>query len=235
MKVIDLFSRTCIVKTLVCLSIGILMTGCTISKQPVPDDPNYAPVYSAARAAPAPNPGGIYQVGFSRSLYEDSRAARVGDILTIVLSERTTSSKTADTEIKKDNSITFDEATVLGDNISFGDLSLNTSLTQNRDFEGEAASDQSNSLSGSITVTVSEVLPNGLLVVRGEKWMTLNSGEEYIRVRGLVRPEDIQPDNSVLSTQLADARITYSGTGDFANSNKQGWASRFFNSEFWPF
>jgi flagellar L-ring protein precursor FlgH len=72
-------------------------------------------------------------------------------------------------------------------------------------------------------------------VVRGEKWMTLTSGDEFIRVKGLLRPEDIGPNNTVPSTKLADARITYAGTGDFAESNTQGWASRFFNSKYWPF
>ncbi|MBL4828139.1 MAG: flagellar basal body L-ring protein FlgH [Spongiibacteraceae bacterium] len=213
----------------------VVLQACTIASPPKPDDPTYAPVYSAARDIPTANPGGIYQPEYSLSLYEDRRATRVGDILTILLSERTSSSKTADTEIKKDNSIGIDEPTLLGKSVSVGGYSIATSLEQSREFTGESASDQSNSLSGSIAVTVAEILPNGLLVVRGEKWMTLNSGEEYIRIRGLVRPQDIEPDNTIQSSLLADARITYSGTGDFANSNKQGWASQFFNTVFWPF
>jgi flagellar L-ring protein precursor FlgH len=112
---------------------------------------------------------------------------------------------------------------------------MQTSVTQDRELKGEAGSDQSNSLSGSIAVTIAEILPNGLMMVRGEKWMTLNRGEEFIRIQGLIRPEDVQPDNTILSTRLADARITYSGTGDLANANKQGWGARFFNSEYWPF
>ena len=79
------------------------------------------------------------------------------------------------------------------------------------------------------------MLPNGLLVVRGEKWMRLNQGDEYIRLTGLARPEDVLADNTVSSTKLADARISYSGTGALANSNRQGWASRFFNGPLWPF
>lgn len=224
-----------IANALVAVSVVALLSACTIAPEAKPNDPMYAPVVSASVKIPAANPGGIYQPGYSQSLYEDRRARRIGDILTIVLSERTSSSKKADTEIKKDNNISFDEATLLGDAVSLGDYSLSTSLAQTRDFEGEAASDQSNSLNGSIAVTVADILPNGLLEVRGEKWMTLNNGEEFIRVRGLVRPEDIQPDNSVLSTRLADARITYSGTGEFADANKQGWVSKFFNSVYWPF
>ena len=99
----------------------------------------------------------------------------------------------------------------------------------------QASADQSNKLQGTITVMVSDVLPNGLLEVRGEKWMTLNRGEEFIRIRGYVRPEDVLPDNTIASTKVADVRITYSGNGELAQSNRQGWASRFFSSEWWPF
>ncbi len=218
-----------LVVVLVCLQ------ACVITPDPVPDDPTYAPVVSASTVLPAANKGGIYQPGYSRSLFEDRKAARVGDIITIILSERTQSTKTADTEITKENTISIDSGVVLGDVPSFGDYGLNTNVNQSRESTGESQSDQSNSLNGSIAVTIAEILPNGLMMVRGEKWMTLNRGEEFIRVRGLVRPEDVQPDNTVLSTRLADARITYSGTGELANANKQGWGARFFNSEYWPF
>ncbi len=213
----------------------VLLCACTIGPEPLPDDPAYAPVIPAATEIPQPNRGGIYRPDFSVALFEDRRATRVGDIISVILSERTQSSKTADTEITKENAISFDAGTVLGVPPSLGDYNLQTEVNQDRELTGEASSDQSNSLSGSIAVTVSEILPNGLMVVRGEKWMTFNRGEEFIRIRGLIRPEDVQPDNTILSTRLADARITYSGTGDLADANKQGWGSRFFNSEYWPF
>lgn len=220
----------------VCLLVLLgLLQACTIGPTPLPDDPEFAPVVSASMRVPTANRGGIYQPGYSAPLFEDRRATRVGDILHVLLSERTQSSKTADTEITKENSVDFNAGTVLGRPVTFGDYTLTTDVSQNRELTGEASSDQSNSLVGSIAVTVSEILPNGLLVVRGEKWMTLNTGEEFIRVKGLVRPEDVQPDNTVMSTKLADARITYSGTGDLADANRQGWVSRFFNSEYWPF
>lgn len=84
-------------------------------------------------------------------------------------------------------------------------------------------------------MTVAEVLPNGNLVVRGEKWMTLNRGDEFIRISGIVRPDDISPNNTVVSTRLANAQISYSGTGTLADSQSMGWLARFFNSEYWPF
>jgi flagellar L-ring protein precursor FlgH len=216
------------------VSIGSL-TACTIGPDAMPNDPAYAPVYPLSAEIPMANSGGIYRPGYSAGLFEDLKARRVGDIISIILSERTQSSKTADTEIKKENSVSFDAGTVLGVSPSLGDYNMQTSVTQDRELKGEAGSDQSNSLSGSIAVTIAEILPNGLMMVRGEKWMTLNRGEEFIRIQGLIRPEDVQPDKTILSTRLADARITYSGTGDLANANKQGWGARFFNSEYWPF
>ena len=222
-------------KTALLLTVA-LTAACTVGPAPKPNDPEYAPVTSLSEPLPPANPGGIYRgSSFGLTLYEDRRALRVGDILTIVLSERTTATKTAETAITKDNEIALSTGQILGDEVTFGDYSLNGSATHERDFEGEAESDQSNALQGSIAVTVADVLPNGLLLVRGEKWMTLNTGDEFIRIRGLVRTEDIGPDNTILSTKLADARITYSGTGEFAQSNSQGWLSRFFNSEYWPF
>ena len=109
-----------------------------------------------------------------------------------------------------------------------------TNINQERDFEGQAEADQSNSLAGSITVTVTEVLPNGVLHIRGEKWLSLTNGDEYIRLTGLVRPEDIAPDNTVASNRIANARFAYGGTGDFDQANQMGWLARFFNSEWWP-
>jgi len=99
--------------------------------------------------------------------------------------------------------------------------------SKQRDFQGAAEADQSNSLAGSITVTVTEVLPNGVLRIRGEKWLSLTNGEEYIRLTGLVRPQDIKPDNTLASNRIADARIAYGGTGDFDQANQMGWMGRF--------
>lgn len=213
----------------------LLLQACMIAPLPMSGDPAYAPVVAPRAQPTVVNSGGIYQPGYTRGLFEDRRASRVGDILSVVLEERTNSSKSADTELTKGSSIDFNEATLLGRGVSLGNYGLGTSVAQDREFTGESSSDQSNSLSGSIAVTVAQVLDNGLLMVRGEKWMTLNRGEEFIRVSGMVRPEDVQPDNTVLSTKLADARITYSGKGDLADANSQGWASRFFNTRFWPF
>ncbi|MEM8499676.1 MAG: flagellar basal body L-ring protein FlgH [Pseudomonadota bacterium] len=218
------------------IALAFLMLGaCTVILPPSPGDSGYGAVSPEAMRAPPPNAGGIYQPEYGLSLFSDRRASRVGDIVTIELQERTTSSKSADTEIKKENDITFNEPTILGSTVSAGTYSLETGVSQQRDFGGSAKSDQSNRLDGNITVSVAEVLPNGLLRVQGEKWLTLNRGDEFIRVRGLIRPEDIDSNNSIVSTKLADAHISYSGRGELADSNKLSWISRFFNNPIWPF
>ena len=120
---------------------------------------------------------------------------------------------------------------MFGSNVSF----LQAGVADERSFTGKGDSGQSNSLQGQITVTISDVLPNGILEVRGEKWLSLNEGDEFIRVQGLIRPQDIGADNTVQSSKIADARISYGGTGSVANASKPGWMSNFFNSPWWPF
>ncbi len=210
------------------------MVGC-VNNPPKPDNPYYAPVPPAAMMAPKVNNGAIYQAGHSVSLYEDDKARRIGDILTINLAEKTQASKDADSEITKSSNVTLPQPTLFGKEVEINGNPLSASLSGGtREFEGESESTQNNSLSGSITVTVANVLPNGVLQVRGEKWMTLTDGDEYIRISGLVRPQDIKTDNTVDSTKLADARITYSGTGGFHEANVMGWVSKFFFSSLWP-
>ena len=145
-------------------------------------------------------------------------------------------SKSASTGTSRTAAVDTGNPVVLGRTITQDGLPvLSSSVDANQSFEGAGSSSQSNQLLGDITVTVADVLANGNLVVRGEKWLTLNQGEEYIQVSGIVRPSDIRPDNSVESLRLADARIAYSGQGHVANSNRPGWLSRFFTSVIWPF
>jgi flagellar L-ring protein precursor FlgH len=108
-------------------------------------------------------------------------------------------------------------------------------LSGDSSFDGIGSSSQSNSLLGDITVTVVQRLPNGNLRIRGEKWVTLNQGREFIRLSGIIRPDDIEPDNSLESYRIADAQITYSSKGVLAAANRMGPISRFFNSIFHPY
>ncbi len=202
-------------------------------EHPMPDDPRFAPIPASAMHMGEQINGSIYQSNRNFSFYGDQVALNVGDILTVVLQENTSASKSADTAYDKDDEIDFNEATILGNAINYKGMSLLTDPNFERAFEGSAKSDQSNSLQGSISVTVSAVLPNGILRIQGEKWLKLNQGDEYIRLTGLVRPQDIGTDNTIPSSKVADARIAYGGTGEFDDVNRQGWLSRFFNSEWW--
>jgi flagellar L-ring protein precursor FlgH len=112
---------------------------------------------------------------------------------------------------------------------------LNTSMTGSDSFDGEGASTQSNSLAGSLTVTVTDVQANGNLVVQGDKTLKLNQGDEYVHIAGVIRPADIATDNTVTSDRIADARISYSGKGVTDSANRMGWLARFFNSAYAPF
>ncbi|MFV1873761.1 MAG: flagellar basal body L-ring protein FlgH [Oleiphilus sp.] len=211
------------------------LTACSamMRERPMPDDPAYAPVSPSDMQMGEMVTGAIFQPARNFSFYGDQVALNVGDILTVLLEENTSSSKSADTTYDKDDEVTLNEATILGNNIAGHGLSLLTNPAMTRAFDGSATSDQSNSLRGSISVTVSEVLPNGILRIKGEKWLKLNQGDEYIRITGMVRPQDIGTDNTILSSKVADARIAYGGTGAFDDVNKQGWLTRFFNSDWW--
>lgn len=220
-----------------------LLSGCASMQPPQAD---YRPAYPPAMTPPSQTEGAIYQAGHNIALFEDIKAKRIGDTITIVLQERTQASKDAKTETSKENDITIPNPTILGSMPQFNvpgivplasnrNNSLEADLHSNQEFKGEGTSSQGNSLTGNITVTVIDVQPNGNLVVRGEKWLTLNQGDEYIQISGIVRPVDVRTDNTVLSSQVADARITYSGKGMVADSNKMGWLSRFFASVIWPF
>jgi len=208
-------------------------------------DPAYQAVMPAQPVSQQENNGSIYQAATGVSLFEDTKARRVGDILTVVLVEQTDAKKSGDTSINKSNETSIANPTILGQSVTInpmtgfplaaGDWNLGFGMTSGNKFGGDYASNQSNQLSGNITLTVAQVLANGNLVVQGEKWIGINQGEEYIRVRGLVRPVDITPSNTILSTQIADAHISYGGTGATADANKVGWLARFFISPFWAF
>jgi len=222
----------------------VLLAGCGTTPDLAKRDPAYAP----ARPVPVPvqkNSGSIFQSGAGLSLFRDSRARRVGDILTVRLSEKTRASKSAKTSTSKSNELKMDNPTLFGAQVQFNaprvlplssykDNSLAAAFGSEQKFGGAGDSSQSNSLTGNVAVSVIEVLSNGYLVVRGEKTVSLNQGSEYIRVAGIVRPQDIGPDNTVLSSKLADARISYGGNGAVAESNRQGWLSRTLGAV-WPF
>lgn len=223
-----------------------LLSGCYSLNTQKPGNAEFAPIkplsiqqIQAQNEVPSAS---LYTAGLSQSLWQDQRARNVGDIITVLLDERTMSSKSSGTDIKKEDSIDMSVNPLMGANPNFHvdaitsqTLNLDTTAENNREFGAESGADQSNMLVGSISVTVHEVWPNGLLLVKGEKWMTFAQGDEFIRIEGLVRAKDVDPDNQILSAKMADARITYSASGALAEAHEQGWLSRFFGSHLWPF
>jgi flagellar L-ring protein precursor FlgH len=213
-----------------------LLNACATNQIVVQPDPRYAPVDLKAVGFQKVVNGSIFQQGRSIRLFEDSKAFRIGDLLSITLSESTNASKSAATNTTKDSDIGMSATAILGVVPTYkGDPFLTNSLNATRDFTGSGDSAQSNSLTGEITVTVADILPNGTLVVHGEKIIGLNQGSEYIRLSGLVRPLDVSANNVVQSRKLANARIYYGGGGAIADSNTKGWLSRLFDSPLFPF
>ena len=214
----------------------LVLTACVSTPYtPRPDDPAYAPVIPNVQHEMLEPNGAIYQDYYANNLYSDIKAHRVGDIITIDLTESTRAQKRATTQQGKDSSVNINPLSIGGRPVSIGGYPIEAEMSSGNEFSGNANTNQSNSLQGSITVTVAQVLANGNLAVQGEKWLMLNTGEEYVRITGIVRPQDIGADNRVESTRVANARIYYGGTGDFANTQSRGWLARFFNSPWFPF
>jgi flagellar L-ring protein FlgH len=208
--------------------------GCSLMQAPA--EKPFDPLVRKAPEPEAPTDGAIYRAGRGIELFADLKARHIGDLLTIKLQESTNATKNAVTKTSKTTSLANTGPTVFGRTPTVGGVPiLDASLNGKHSFDGEGSSTQSNSLAGSLTVTVVDVQPNGNLVVQGQKSLRLNQGDEYVRIAGVVRPADIATDNTVTSDKIADARIGYSGKGAVTASNSMGWLARFFNSPVAPF
>ncbi len=162
------------------------------------------------RVLPPPTPrtdGAIYQAGQQMELFADLKARRVGDVLTIRLTESTNASKSAETKTAKTTAVQHDRPHHSRQDLHGGGRSAHHDTERRRQLRRTGSSTQGNSLAGSLTVTVVDVQPNGNLVVQGEKTLRLNQGEEFVRVAGVVRSADIATDNTVTSDKVADAHI----------------------------
>jgi flagellar L-ring protein precursor FlgH len=223
------FANALLIMALSAAASGLGGCGLLPHRQPKPDP-------AVPRVLPPPVPrteGAIYQTGQQMELFADLKARRVGDVLTIRLTETTSASKSAVTKTSKTTSVNNTGPTLFGKTYTAGGVPLGTVTLAGADaFDGEGQSTQGNSLAGSLTVTVMEVQPNGNLVVQGDKTLKLNQGDEFVHVSGIVRTTDIATDNSVTSDRVADAHISYSGKGVIDSSNRMGWLARFFNSAF---
>jgi flagellar L-ring protein precursor FlgH len=226
--------KNALTSVLVCAALA----GCvsTQNKNVVQDDPYFAPVVDENQDENIMPTGSLFNAEFANDLYSDRKALRTGDIITVVLRETTAASKAANNQTTRNTDASIDPIIGLGGNaVNLGGESLQLGLSASNAFKGDAQANQSNSLFGNISVNVVRVLPNGNLVIRGEKWLTLNTGEEFIRLEGLVRPKDVASDNTVQSNRIANARIQYSGKGQNQESQAPGWLARFFLSTLMPF
>lgn len=212
------------------------LVACSSMQPPQQDDPFYAPMPPAPAERPIEHNGSLFSQRYANSLYSDSRARFEGDIITVVLRERTQASKTAKSESKKDTNAQVEPMVGLGGrDVTIAGNTLQLGMSSSNNFKGDSKADQSNSLTGNITVNVVQVQPNGNLVIRGEKWLKLNTGKEYIRLTGIIRQDDVDLNNTVESNKIANARIEYSGTGAHHSGQSAGWLTRFFSGPAWPF
>jgi flagellar L-ring protein precursor FlgH len=196
--------------------------------------PEFQPVYPLASDRPKIATGGIYSNRQSDAWFGRGRNYQVGDIITVLLNESTQAARTQNTDVSREakNSLPSGASTQVGKLSPFLDgVNLNDNKTSST---GKGKADQQASLSGSVAVTVVEILANGNLVIRGEKKLGLSEGTEVIQVSGVIRPEDIGPNSTVQSRRLANAQIAYRGSGDLANATKAGWGTSFMH-KYWPF
>ncbi len=196
--------------------------------------PEFQPVYPLASDRPKIATGGIYSNRQSDAWFGRGRNYQVGDIITVLLNESTQAARTQNTDVSREakNSLPTGMSTKVGKMSPFLEgIDLNENKTSST---GKGKADQQASLSGSVAVTVVEILANGNLVIRGEKKLGLSEGTEVIQVSGVIRPEDIGPNSTVQSRRLANAQIAYRGSGDLANATRAGWGTSLIH-KFWPF
>lgn len=225
----------------------LMLTGCHIlDTMDLCDETVNPPTYPVDNPPPPKTNGTIYQEGHEIALYQDHMASRIGDILTVRLEESTSGQKQADMKTDKNTTLNTNNGS-LQNNQSTNNGSLLKPVLFGSDFSspifntgvdmafnGKGQTDENNKLAGTISVTVTRVLSNNNLVISGEKWITINQGREYIRLTGIVRPEDIEVGNTISSQRVADARIAYSGSGQVGNAARGGWLTQFLY-KFFPF
>lgn len=172
-------------------------------------------------AAPAAGES-LYVASTYRSLTEDRKAFRVGDVLTVQVYENSSASTSTDTSTRRNNAL----AASLGASAVAGGRNLTGAVNLGGTFDGGGTTQRANRLLATVTVRVREVLPGGDLRLAGAQSLTVNAEEQRVIVEGIARPQDVSPDNVVLSTRLADARIDYAGDGDLSQRGRRGWWRR---------
>lgn len=217
--------------------IPMFLTGCA-SVAPIPFERTAYPSQEVAVEQNMVRTGSIFDNG--NRLYPTRRAYQSGDIkighlITVVLDETTQASRSGSVSTSRVSSNDVLGTNQVGAMVPggsfFEDLTLGGA---NITSDGSGSAGQANSLTGSIAAVVVQIFPNGNLLIEGDKKLTLTEGSEYIKLSGVIRAVDVQPDNTILSRRIANAQISYSGTGDLVAASKPGWLSRALY-EVWPF
>ncbi len=214
------------------LALPVLLAGCVTTTPPTAVHQPMT-VRPEARPAITPSSGAIYNVATARPLFEDRRARFVGDTLIINIQEKVQASKKSENKTTRSSTVDVSVPTIVGMPFK-GAQGTALSATDTNNFDGKGENTSSNDFTGTITVTVIEVYPNGNLLVSGEKQIGLKEGEEFIRFSGVVNPNTVTAANTVTSTQVADARIEYKANGFIDSAQVMGWLGRFFLT-FLPF
>jgi len=206
----------------------LMLVGCA-ALESTPPTAIHQPMSATPERRPdfAPANGSIFQANATRPLFEDRRARLVGDTITINLVENTSAQKASNANASRSSSVSGGINTLTKlplKNLAGLGMDAGTDST----FDGSGAAAANNVFTGTITVTVVEVYANGNLLVSGEKQVAINQGDEFIRFSGVVNPNNVTTSNTVQSTQVADARMEYKGTGYINDSQVMGWLQRFF-------
>ena len=222
------------------------LSGCATAPAPLKHSPDFAPVLPVEIEKPRVATGAIYIGRQNDNFFGRSRSYKVGDLITVLLNESTQADRRQSGTISRESSNDVIPSgltsrvqnlalptRVMGTTLSgvLNDVNLNSA---NIESTGSGEANQRASLTGALSVTVVEVLSNGNLMVRGEKQLALTEGAEIIQVSGILRPNDVSPNNTVQSRRLANAQISYRGTGDMANASRAGWGTSAL-MKLWPF
>ena len=225
-------------RALLVLALPMLLAGgCTVlPPTPLTHSPDFAPVQPVAADRTRVATGGIYNSRVSESWFGRGRNYQVGDVITVLLSESTQAKRSQDSKVSRDSSNDVIPKGVTAKTAGLVPGLLSGLKTDGGSISntGTGTANQLATLEGSVAVTVVEVLANGNLVLRGEKQLALSEGSEVIQVAGTIRPEDVAPNNTVQSRRLANAQITYRGTGDLAAASRAGWGTSGL-LKLWPF
>jgi flagellar L-ring protein precursor FlgH len=197
--------------------------------------PQFEPVYPIAAAPAKPATGAIYVGRQSDSWFGKSKSFQVGDVITVLLNESSQATRTQNGSLTRESSNDMIPSGMQKYGAGLGGFMGGINMLGGKvSNKGTGAADQQASLTGSVAVSVVEVMPNGNLVLRGEKQLALTEGSEIIQVAGIIRPDDVAPNNTVQSRRLANAQIAYRGSGDLANATKAGWGTSTL-LKIWPF